>query len=56
VLPIGISRMEKTKRKIKIGNSISWGQFNNITDFQKITDQIIKEIAKLSNKIYPYGD
>jgi 1-acyl-sn-glycerol-3-phosphate acyltransferase len=56
LVPLGISKSGKIKWRVKIGKPISWEEFKNVNDLRKITDQIMKEIAKLSEKLYPYGN
>jgi 1-acyl-sn-glycerol-3-phosphate acyltransferase len=56
LLPVGIAKSGKIKWRVKIGKPISWEEFKNVNDLRKITDQIMKEIAKLSEKLYPYGN
>jgi 1-acyl-sn-glycerol-3-phosphate acyltransferase len=56
LVPLGISKSGKIKWRVKIGKPISWEEFKNVNDLRKITDQIMKEIAKLSEKLYTYGN
>jgi 1-acyl-sn-glycerol-3-phosphate acyltransferase len=57
VIPVGIYKLEKTSKwRIKIGKPITLEQFKNTNDLEMITNTIMKEISKLCQKSYPYGN
>jgi len=63
ILPVGISKIGKLKKKVEIGKPMLFklgNEFKNYQEFNnflvKITDEIMVEISKLSGKPYPYGN
>jgi 1-acyl-sn-glycerol-3-phosphate acyltransferase len=56
LLPVGILKKGKIKWRVNIGKVISWENFKDLNDLQKITDEIMKKISPLCEKSYPYGD